>query len=78
MTAMDRDYSSGSDYLVDRFTQRFDVAPGGDTTNTMLGDRVAAEKTQFSIKVSVECESTWTGIDCNTGNKDNCNNLYSI
>ena len=65
---MDRDFSHNHDYLVDRFTRRFDVAPGTATTNVLLGDKVAAIKAQFVIKISIECENTWTGIDCNTGN----------
>ena len=78
MTAMDRDYSDGSNYLVDRFTRRFDVSPGAATTNTISGDRVFAVKTQLSMTVSVECESTWTGVDCNIGNKDECNDLVTF
>lgn len=67
ITAMDKDYTDGADDLLDKLSHTFYVTPGSSSSAIMTGTRPITDKSQFTLKVSVTCESTWSGNDCNTG-----------
>ena len=75
ITAMDKDYSDGADDLLDKISHTFYVTPGSSSTAVMTGSRPITDKSQFTMKVSVVCDSKWTGTDCNTGQKFDLNLL---
>lgn len=65
---MDKDYTDGNDDLLDKLSYTFSITPGSSSTVKITGTRpISDNKSEFTLKVSVICESTWTGTDCNTG-----------
>ena len=64
---MDKDYTDGTDDLLDKLSHTFYVTPGSSTTVSMTGIRPVADKSQFTMKISVVCDSGWTGFYCSTG-----------
>ena len=64
---MDKDYTDGQDDLLDKISTTFSVTTGASSIKIATGSRPISDKSIFTMKVSVVCDSTWSGTDCNTG-----------